>query len=250
MDNVFFDNPPVLQGDERTQLQQLSNYLFTISNKLNEAMMTVTVEEQKVLEGSGTNSAGAGGGSIEEKTKEFDTLKSMIIKTAKIVRNEMDEISTTLRGNFEALSDDFGTLQDTMETTIRATAEGVLQDFTRSEIIQDSITNTTYRKNTSDYIFTGLLDANTNTFGIAVGKGVTAFDQQGNATLNDEAKVATFTATKMSFWQNGTEIAYFSSGRFYIMHGEITNSFKIGNYTWKSFQDGSMVLLGPTEQVS
>ena len=39
MDNVFFENPPVLQGTEKTQLQQIYGFLYNMSSKLNEAML-------------------------------------------------------------------------------------------------------------------------------------------------------------------------------------------------------------------
>ena len=50
MDNVFFDNPPMLSGKPEEQLLQLKNYLFTVSNKLNDAFMEVSIQEQKAEE--------------------------------------------------------------------------------------------------------------------------------------------------------------------------------------------------------
>lgn len=237
MDNVFFDNPPVLQGDERTQLQQLSGYLFTISNKLNEALMTVTTEAAKEVEER------ISAGVPAEERQEYKALKSMIIKTAEIVRTEMQEIRTQLHGETEAISSQVGTLVQSLDATIRATAEGVLQDYHYSETVTDTRTNTEFRTKTNQYIFTGLLNDNPVEYGIAIGEGVTAYDSDGNPYLNQNAKVATFTMNKLAFWQGNTELAYFSSGRFYISNGEITGTLTIGNYTWKAMADQSMVLL-------
>lgn len=237
MDNVFFDNPPVLQGDERTQLKQLSGYLYTVSNKLNEALMTVS--EQAAKEVEERISAGV----PAEERKEYKALKSMIIKTAEIVRTEMQEIQTQLHGETEAVSSQLGTLVQSLDATIKATAEGVLQDYHYSETVTDTRTNTEFRNKTSQYIFTGLLNDNPVEYGIAIGEGVTAYDNDGNPYLNQNAKVATFTMNKLAFWQGNTELAYFSSGRFYIANGEITGTLTIGNYTWKAMADQSMVLL-------
>ena len=44
MGNTFFDNPPVLSGKPEEQLVQLKNYLFTVSNKLNDAFMEVSIQ--------------------------------------------------------------------------------------------------------------------------------------------------------------------------------------------------------------
>ena len=56
MDNVFFENPPVLQGNERTQLQQIYGFLYNMSGKLNEAMLAAGVREGAATE---TDSAAA-----------------------------------------------------------------------------------------------------------------------------------------------------------------------------------------------
>lgn len=243
MDNVFFDNPPVLQGNEQTQLQQLSGYLFTMSQKLNEAMMAVATQEAEAQE----QQAGAGGQAEEQKNQEYATLKSMIIKTAQIVRTEMEEIATALHGETEAISEDLGTLETTLDATIRATAEGVLQDYNYEETVRDTQTNTFYRNQVSQYIFTGLLNDNPVEYGIAIGEGVTAYDPDtGEAYLNQNAKVATFTMNKLAFWQGTAQLAYFSSGKFFITDGEITNTLQIGNFKWKAMTGGSMALLGPS----
>ena len=237
MDNVFFDNPPVLQGDEKTQLKQLSGYLYTISGKLNEALMTVSAEAAKEVEQRITQGLPA------EERKEYTALKSMIIKTAEIVRTEMDEISTQLHGETQAISSQFGELTRELDATIRATAEGVLQDYHYSETVRDAQTNTEYRTRTSQYIFSGLLDETTQEFGIAIGQNVTDYDSDGNPFLVQNAKVATFSMNRLAFWQGNTLMAYFSSGKFYIANGEITGTLQIGNYVWKSMTDQSMVLV-------
>ena len=247
MPDVFFDNPPVLQGDEKTQLAQLKNYLFTVSNKLNEALMSVSVEEistrvvQQIRDGGGTTQE------TVQNTDAYTTLKSMIIKTATIVRHEMDEITTHLEDNLTALSEDFGTLERNLDSDIRATAEGILQEYNYEERVQglESEAGTTdgFIRRTNQYIFSGLINESTMEYGIAIGEGVTSYDANGNPYLNQNAKCATFTMNKMSFWQGTTELAYFSSGKFYITNGEITNTLQIGNFIWKAMTDHSMALI-------
>ena len=240
--NVFFDNPPVLSGDERTQLQQLKNYLFTISNKLNEAMMDVSIAQQQAEEQIAKSSA-AGGGTTE-KTQEFDTLKSMIVKTANIVRTEMDEITARLETEITAVSEQFGTLEQNLSAEIRAGAEGVLQDYHYEERVSGLEDSTdTFIRRTNQYIFSGLVDETNLKYGIAIGEGVTAYDENGNPYLNDAAKCATFTMDEMAFYQGETKLAYFSSGKFYITNGEITNTPQIGHFIWKAMEDYSMALI-------
>lgn len=242
MPDVFFDNPPVLQGDEKTQLNQLKNYLFTISNKLNEALMQVSVEQltaevqQKVTE--------AAAGEQRDKTAEYDTLKSMIVKTANIVRTEMDEITTRLETEITAVSDQFGTLQQNLSADIRAGAEGVLQDYHYEERITGLEDDTgTFMRRTNQYIFSGLVDATNLKYGIAIGEGVTGYDANGNPYLIDNAKCATFTMDEMAFYQGTAKLAYFSNNKFYIENGEINKTLKIGDFIWKSMEDNSMALI-------
>ena len=45
MADVFFDNPPILRGQAEEQLQQLYSYLGIISNQLNEALMTISIDQ-------------------------------------------------------------------------------------------------------------------------------------------------------------------------------------------------------------
>lgn len=239
----FFDNPPVLSGGNKEQLQQLYNYLFTVSNKLNEAMAGLSAEELAERVEMQIRTGGSGGAE-EQITKQYDTLKSMIVKTATIVRTEMDEIQTELQRQVTALSEDFGTYEENLSANIRAGAEGVLQEYNYEERISgvEGETGNFIRK-TNQYIFTGLVNPTTLEYGIAIGDGVTAYDANGNPYLNTDRRCATFTKNEMAFWQGDTKVAYFSSGKFYITNGEITNSLQIGDFIWKRMTDGSLALL-------
>ena len=236
MDNVFFDSPPVLQGNEATQLRQLYGFLYTMSEKLNAAMNEVDVQTKAEIRTTAT-------GQAQQQAEGFSTLKSLIIKTAEIVRTEMQEISTQLHAETEAVSADVGALEQTMDATIRATAEGILQEYNFSELVTDTEANTFSLQRINQYIFTGLISDNPVQYGIAIGEGVTAYDENNNPYLNQNAKVATFTMDKLAFWQGTVELAYFSSGKFYITNGEITNTLQIGNYVFKRMADDSMVLV-------
>lgn len=240
MDNVFFDNPPVLSGKPEEQLVQLKNYLFTVSNKLNDVFMEVSIQEQKAEEQRTITAAGGGTAEAAEPDNTFLKTKQLIIKTAEIVRNEMQEIQTTLGANIQAISDQFGTYEQNLEQTITATAQGVLQNFRIEERIS-GVENSTeeFLRTTRQYIYSGLLDANNQIYGIAIGYNVT--DENGE--LNNQNKMATFTADRLSFYLNGAEVAYFSNNVFHIARGEVTDSMIMGNFQWKVFSNGSLGLM-------
>lgn len=242
MAEVFFDNPPVLSGNSEDRLRQLQSYLSTMSGKLNEALMSISIEQmtpdtQKVIQ-KATDS--------KETQKDYTTLKSLIIKTADIVRHEMDVISTRLEDQYTALSDQFGSYERDLNSTITATAEGILQDYQYEERIQglenDSEDTDGFIRKINQYIFSGLVDEENGKYGIAIGENVTAYDSQGNPYLNNNRKMATFTMDRLSFWQGNIELAYFSDSVFYIAYGEITSSLKMGNHKWTVMPDGSMAL--------
>jgi len=234
--NVFFDTPMNLTGTAEEQLRTLYGYLYTMSEKLNEAMNTITVDnmdqelQTKIREIP----------SAQDRTQEMTALKSMIIKTANIVRNEMDEIRTILEGHYEALSDQFGTYEQNLTNEITATAEGILQSYQFDErITANDESIGAFRRRISQYIFTGLVDAVNGKYGVAVGNNVTNADD----TLNTDQMCATFTMDEMAFYINGTKVAWFGNETFYIDRGKIENSLQIGNHKWMAREDGGMVLV-------
>jgi len=237
MAGVFFDNPPNLLGDEKSQLVQLQRYLGTLSEKLNVALMDISIEQmapetRTVVEGA-----------VQNAEKNYDTLKSMIIKTAEIVRSEMQEISTTLEGQYVAISNQFGTYEANLTNTITATAEGILQDYRfeeRIEGVEGGQTETGAVLNRiQSYIFTGKISDNPVKYGIAIGENVTNAD----GTLNTNNRMATFTVDELAFWQGETKVGYFSDRVFHIANGEITESLTMGNHNWKIMTGGAMGLI-------
>lgn len=242
MPEVFFDNPPILQGDEKTQLKQLYGYLSIVSGKLNEALTGIGIEQLDESTKEMIRQAEAGNTAQTE-----NTLKALIVKTADIVRTEMDEIATSLHMETEALSEQFGEYERNLDSNIRATAEGVLQDYRYEERVQgletEAGTTEGFIRRTNQYIFSGLIDEVNMKYGIAIGEGVTSYDANGNPYLNSNAKCATFTMDRLSFWQGTVELAYFSSGKFFINNGEILQTLKIGEFMWKKMAGGSLALV-------
>lgn len=242
MAEIFYDNPPALAGPAEQQLRQLQMYLYTMSEKLNQAQQQLTATEKGG--GSQAKIISTNGQEVTQNTEEREKLKALIIKTAEIVRKEMQEIRTQLESRYEAISSQFGTYERNLNSTITATAEGILQEYGFEENIQglQDETQAFYRR-INQYIFTGLVDEVNGRYGIAIGEGVTSYDANGNAVLNNNAKTATFTMDRLSFWHGTTEIAYFADEVFHIAQGEVTDSMKMGNYMWYIMPDGSMCLI-------
>jgi len=236
MVNTFFDSPPVLRGTNTEQLQQLYAYLGTMSTALNSALMSITIEQMTPETQQEIRT-----GSAEERTKDVTALKSMIVKTAEIVRTEMDEIRTTLTGSVQALSEQFGSFEQDMTANITATAEGILQDYHFEERIKsiEDVDAPGFIRKINQYIFCGLVDSVNGKYGIAVGENVTNSD----GTMNAAGRKATFTMDELAFYEGSTKVAYMSNNMFHITNGEITRTLKMGNHTWTKLSDGSLALL-------
>lgn len=238
MDKILFNNPPVLAGTPEVKLNQMYHYLFDISNKLNEALMTVSIEQ---MEPETRASIQKAAGASEEVAKDYKALKSLIIKNADIVRAEMSEIRTYLDSHYEAISEQFGTFQQDIHREIVETSQGTVDSYQIDERISDLQEETAdFINSINAYIFSGILNPNTGEVGIAIGYNVT--NQDGS--LNQANKMATFTADRLSFWLNNTEVAYFSNQVFHIESGEVTNSMRMGSYIWKVMNStGAMGLM-------
>lgn len=243
MAEVFFENPPVLTGTAEEQAKQLYNYLFTVSDKLNAAMNSIGTEQMDEQTKMAIVSAA---GNAEETQKAKDSLKSLIIKTAEKINVVMDELRSTLQSNIEAVSDEFGVYRQSITEEITETAMGVLREFDITERIEGLETDTAaFSQRINQYIYTGVVETTggLQKVGIAIGEGVTAYDQDGNPYLNNEQKMATFTMDELAFWQGSTKVAYITNNILHIPKGEITDYMKIGNFMLKALENGAMAII-------
>ena len=233
----LFENPPILTGRPEDQLRQLYNHLFRMSSQLNEALMAISInqmapETQEILR--------AGAGAQAQNASNMESLKSLIIKNADMVRTEMTEIRTALEGQYTAISDQFGIYQESVETQLSATATGIEQNISMIETVAAAGEDTaTVLRKLNANIFSGILDEVTGEAGIAIGYNVTNND----GTINHANKTATFTADQLTFYIGETAVAWFGNSVFHITDGEVTNSMRMGSYTWKVMANGSMGLM-------
>ena len=93
--------PPSPQGTVQEQLVRQYSYLFQMAQQLNVALGQ--------LEGGGTAApTGGTAAPAAEREQQYQTLKSMIVKTADTVQRRMDQLLAKLTGEYVAVSE-FGT---------------------------------------------------------------------------------------------------------------------------------------------
>lgn len=240
MANVFFANPPMLKGTPAEQLKQLQTYLYDVSQKLNQAVMDIGIEQ---LSKDGQERIQQLQEKAEQSEEKRTGLKELIIKNADISRTEEDEIRAQLSRNVMALNEALGEFRQTITSNLSLTAQGIRQDYNLLDEIVTTANgiNEEFRTRFSSFIYSGIIDPNTDPpiRGIAIGENVTNSD----GTLNDENKVAVFTAERITFYNNNVAIGYYDGNTFHISKGEIDNTMIIGNFQFIKFADNSMGLM-------
>ena len=133
-------------------------------------------------------------------------------------QEQLGEIETALEGKAE---------QETvlrLSTELTQTAQGITAVINRVEAVESE--NAEVGEILAAYQLTFRMDAD----GVTIGKSNSGFDVR----IDNE---------KLSFRENGQEIAYVSNSQLFITAAEITQSLTIGNYRFSRMEDGSLALL-------
>ena len=236
--------PNITGPTERERLSQMQSYLFQLVEQLNWALQNVDTSNAEVVNPTPRSLLPSVGGSYgvmplgDDPQTTFNSIKSLIIKSADIVEAYYEEISNRLEGVYVAESD-FGTYKQETSQTIEENSTGVSNAFTNIQTIEKNITADF--KGVKDAVDalnysiievtantkTGILyyDGETPVYGFEVGQKNVI---NGVETFN---KFARFTAGRLSFYdRNGTEVAYVSDYKLYITHAEVTGTLKLGGY--------------------
>ena len=225
---MYMESPPgELTG------KALYDYLFRLSEALNVAMAQTEEKEREQKEAYASVSPAA--------KKANEELKSLIINTSNMVHREMDELSTHLHGQYTAISEEFGTFQENLTSTITATAEGVVQQFgyeSRLDALDAAAAGfDVYRNKTEGYIRQGFIDYDEHgvpILGVAIGQNLKSttvtVDGQTVEQFDSAQSCAFYTSEKVSFRIGGNEVAYISNRKLYILDAEVTGSLTVGGW--------------------
>jgi len=230
---VKVETPPELKGQESQKLQQIYSYLYRLSENLNVALNSLT--HDNFSSAAEYRMTGKGGSAIQTENtlgESYNELRALITNTAEIVRSQMTKIETELRSEYTAISSDWGTFQENINTTIEATASGIVQRYGYDALIQtlqeEAAGFSSYITSTEGYIRQGFIDYDDNgvpIIGIAIGQGLTSttvtVDGEEFQQIDRTQSCAFYTADRVSFRINGVETAYVSNQKLYIYNVEI-----------------------------
>lgn len=228
----IIDLPQQGGGTAQQQLQEMYLYLYRMASDLNLNFQQIgfdglTDDEQQLMndltraEQTDVQKAEDSLYTGKHNYTEAATLKSLIIKTAQFVKNEVENMRIVLFGE-ESASGQFGDWKRRKGLRVDVTPDGVKQTYSYAEIVQGL---QTFEINSKNYIKTGYLRTENMlpVYGVQVGKDIVTFDENGNETYHDGNKVAEFTAEALSFYANGTILAKYTGTKisFYIAGVEV-----------------------------
>ena len=236
--SIDFRLPNITAKDEAGQLLQMKSYLHQLVEQLNYAMKTVESSSSGAVAYQNKATTAAAGEDAKAQAT-FNSIKSLIIKSADIVNAYYESINARLKGLYVAESD-FGTYTEKTDAKIEGNSTAIAQHY---ENIQRLITDIEGFENSlievNAHIKSGLLyydESGAPVYGLEIGQrteidGVETFD-----------KYARFTSDKLSFYDNNdNEVAYISDKKLYITHVEITGSLSLGGFVETVRADKSVV---------
>lgn len=232
-----FRFPKITAKDEAGQLQQMQSFLFQLVEQLNYAMKMVDGDSAGVANVSSASAASREADAKAQNT--FNSIKSLIIKSADIVNAYYETINARLKGQYVAESD-FGTYTEETDAKIEGNSKSIAQHYENIQQILSDIEGFENKLIEVDaHIKTGLLyydETGAPVYGLEIGQRT---EMDGVETFN---KYARFTSEKLSFYDsNDNEVAYISDKKLHITHVEVTGSFTLGGFVEKVRADKSVV---------
>jgi hypothetical protein len=225
--------PNITGTTDREQLTQMKSYMHQLVEQLNWALNTIeTKPTSSAIVYSSKNSLLKDEKPVVDAPATFNAIKGLIIKSADIISAYYEEIERKLSGIYVAESD-FGTYMQETELNINGDSTSIKQIFDNIQTLTNtSIPNIekyiieTKATIKTGYLYTEVKDGvDIPIYGIEIGQTNT---DNGEEVFN---KFARFTSDRLSFYDaNGSEIAYISDYKFYMIDAEIKGTLKIGGY--------------------
>ena len=236
--------PPYPTGSVAQQCAQQYAYLFQMAQQLNMALDQLETAGGEDIAQKRAAAAREKGSEPTQK-ESYDKLKSLIVKTAETVERGMEQITAQMSESYVAVSD-FGSYVERLSAYLEANPEAVTQYYgfyseLKADMAAVDAAFADYKVDTEGYIRTGIVyyDGAVPVYGVAVGQNLTATEVDGERVVDPNNFRAVFTATKLSFWQDSTEVAYVSNNRLYIHDITVLGSLELGR--WKMEEADGLV---------
>lgn len=236
--------PKITASSTQEKQSQMESYMYQLVGELNWALNAIETA-QKGDTSHVINSA-TGKPLTESETESaqdtFNSIKSLIIKSADIVNSYQETMTETFNKAYLAQSD-FGAFKETNTALIEKSAEDIKQTNIRVEEIDENLDGVadSVRK-TEGFVKTGFLGilgdvenadgsvTEKELYGILLGE----IDTEDGTT---KQAYASFTPDKLSFYGDNfektnkpTPVAYISKRKLYITSAQFTGNVLMGGY--------------------
>ena len=200
--NVDF---PRLSESASEDMKRLRSCLYRLTEQLKYVLSNLD-------EGNFTSTLGAAIGGSASVARDVSSLKEAIIKTATVIKQTEERLTSTMKSEYAAISD-IGEYTEEAIASYEVDGKGIDQYFELISNVAGEV------ENLSGYIKTGLLD--NGEIGVEIGNILSA----GGAPFK-----VRLTGQRLSFWSGGVEVAYMSDSSLYVTRAIVTGKFTLGNY--------------------
>lgn len=214
--NVDLRFPNISATTHEGQMSQMQSYLHQLVEQLNWALNSL---DEAVAGNTSSVVISKPNEALtpEEAVNTFNSIKSLIIKSADIVKAYEETIKTDFNGEYLAISD-FGEYSEKTNASIEENSKGLTAVYTNVQTIGDEV------RKTNAYIKRGYLGYHKRLEKDAYGIGVGETDDNGVYK-----NYAWFTADGLSLY-DGEEVAYISRNKLYIKDAVFLGTVQLGKY--------------------
>lgn len=246
---IYLDLPTINgTGTVEQQLSEIRNYIYRSNEQLNASLSNLTVDKIWAQTASALSASNGDNEETTDMLTKYQKLRDLVIKTADVIVQTDEQWRMAMNGSYLAKSQ-FGEYLLKTSVEIDGNSTGFSELYTYSTDLGTDYGN--YKTFQQNFIKQGLLDDSGTLpiYGIDVGLltsefTVTKEDGTTEAVTVDSNKKMRITPTKLSLFDDDTEVAYMSEGAIYFPKANITggsininNNFKVdsqGNLTAKS----------------
>ena len=210
---MVYELPPQLSGTPQQQIAALRDYLVRMAQSL----QTVQDLTEKRTSSGISQAKNVLSANVAQQTA---SLKSLIVKTAGVIRSSIEELETELHSSYVAESE-FGEYREYAEGKFTQTATDITEAFNQSTQIRTDLLD--FRSSVQGEIRRGLIedpDTGEENIGIAISRklyfetnGIPYVDTMGNIypRLLPAQTFGLYTATGWQYWINGQKVGWFDS---------------------------------------
>ena len=201
------DSPPILNGSPDQKLEQVRSYLFGVVEALNQNLESIGGNDLSDAEQAAMQGIMSTGDA--RTLNNVSSLRELIVRTVEYFKKALTQIEkTTLpaevnNGHFETYVKDvqISTASDLGGHQVTQSIVGILQALKLDDL------------KLRNYVYAGKLRTvgSTDIFGVAIGKNVTTYAEDGTETFNAENVVLEIVDEKIRIMDGGDEILIIST---------------------------------------